>query len=99
MGRGGRKGSVPGLRTCIGCRTVRPKAELQRLVLGPDGAVRCEQGEALRGRGAYLCPTEGCAMRAARRLEGARKSRLVGAGVAPVTPAALWAAVQAARGA
>ena len=46
-------------RTCIGCRKVRPKAALVRLVRGADGRVQVDGGRA-EGRGAYVCPDPGC---------------------------------------
>jgi predicted RNA-binding protein YlxR (DUF448 family) len=52
------------LRTCVGCRRVRPKAELVRLVRTSAGvAVPDAQG---RGRGAYVCPDSACVKRAAK---------------------------------
>lgn len=47
-------------RTCIGCRKVRPKAALVRLVRGADGRVRVDDGNRAGGRGAYVCPDRGC---------------------------------------
>ena len=47
-------------RTCIGCRKVRPKAALLRLVRGTDGRVDVDDGGRARGRGAYVCPDSGC---------------------------------------
>ena len=57
-------------RTCIGCRKVRPKAELVRLVRGEDGRVHVDDGGRADGRGAYVCPDPGCVGMAlqARRL-------------------------------
>ncbi len=49
-------------RTCIGCRQVRPKAELLRLVRQPDGTVGRDATPA--GRGAYVCPDPACLERA-----------------------------------
>ncbi|MBI2527662.1 MAG: YlxR family protein [Candidatus Rokubacteria bacterium] len=51
-------------RTCLGCRQVRPKKMLIRLVRGADGRVRAEA--AGMGRGAYVCPTEECLKQALR---------------------------------
>ncbi len=45
-------------RSCVGCRTVRPRRELLRLVLPtepPDAAVAVDPGGRRSGRGAYLC--------------------------------------------
>ena len=41
------------LRTCIGCRTVRPQHELNRFVRNDDGTVVA--GRRSPGRGAWLC--------------------------------------------
>ena len=42
-------------RTCVGCRSTRPKRELLRLVLPQAGAVTVDPGGRMPGRGAYLC--------------------------------------------
>lgn len=47
-------------RTCVGCRRVRPKAGLLRLVRQADGAVVVDRGGAAPGRGAYVCPMAEC---------------------------------------
>ena len=47
-------------RTCIGCRKVRPKAALLRLVRSAEGRVDVDNSGAARGRGAYVCPDPGC---------------------------------------
>ncbi|QXC62590.1 YlxR family protein [Aquihabitans sp. G128] len=53
-------------RTCIGCRRVRPPAELTRFVRSDDRSLQI--GRTLAGRGAWLCQgsTE-CFERAARQ--------------------------------
>ena len=51
-------------RTCIGCRKVRPKAALVRLVRGANGNVQVDEGGRAEGRGAYVCPDPGCMGRA-----------------------------------
>ena len=52
-------------RTCVGCRTRRPQAELVRVVLR-DGAV-VPAGPGSPGRGAYLCRDEKCLAAAQKR--------------------------------
>ncbi len=47
-------------RTCVGCRQVRAKRELIRLVRLQDGSVEVDTTGKKRGRGAYLCPNEEC---------------------------------------
>lgn len=47
-------------RTCIACRTVRPKRELVRIVRTPEGGVMVDETGKRSGRGAYLCPRHDC---------------------------------------
>ncbi len=54
-------------RTCIGCRRVRAKAELVRLVRRADGMVGVDRTGAAPGRGAYVCPAPPCAEEALKR--------------------------------
>lgn len=49
-----RKGHVP-LRRCVGCRRVRPQAELLRLVQGEAGAWQLDTGRRAGGRGSWVC--------------------------------------------
>jgi len=48
------------LRTCVGCRQVRDKRQLVRLVRTPEGNIEIDTGGKMAGRGAYLCPDEEC---------------------------------------
>lgn len=54
-------------RTCIGCRQVRPKARLIRLVRKSDGVVDIDRTGAGPGRGAYVCPAPECVEAALKR--------------------------------
>ena len=56
------------LRQCVGCREMKPKKELIRVVRSPEGAVSLDFRGKLPGRGAYVCPQAAC-------LAKARKSR------------------------
>lgn len=47
------------LRTCVGCRSVRPKRELVRLVRAGN-AVEIDRRQRMPGRGAYLCREQRC---------------------------------------
>jgi uncharacterized protein len=67
-------GRVPE-RTCIGCRTKRPKAELLRLVRRQDGGVGVDPSGSAPGRGAYVDRDEGCVRLARRRGAFARALR------------------------
>lgn len=59
----GRARHVP-TRSCVACRTARPKRELVRIVRTPDGRVVIDETGRLPGRGAYLCRTGGCGQKA-----------------------------------
>ena len=48
------------LRTCVACRTERPKRELMRIVRAPDGMVAFDPTGRAAGRGAYLCADPAC---------------------------------------
>ncbi len=47
-------------RTCLGCRTVKPKKELVRVVRTPDGTVIVDPTGKKAGRGAYICLSPEC---------------------------------------
>ncbi|HHV44408.1 MAG TPA: YlxR family protein [Firmicutes bacterium] len=55
----GAKKRVP-QRTCIGCKTVKDKRELVRIVRTPEGEVLMDLTGKRSGRGAYICPSEEC---------------------------------------
>ena len=57
-------------RSCVACRTKRPKRELVRVVRTPEGAVKADPGGRANGRGAYLCPKREC------WVEGLNKGKL-----------------------
>ncbi len=61
------------MRTCVACRTSRPKRELIRIVRTPQGAVTIDSRGKMSGRGAYICRTNACFDQAlkSKRLEGA----------------------------
>ena len=54
-------------RTCVGCRQVRSRRALVRLVRGRDGVVIADPRGTAAGRGAYVCPDEVCLERALQR--------------------------------
>lgn len=47
-------------RTCLGCRAVKPKKELVRIVRTPEGEVIVDATGKKAGRGAYTCPSPEC---------------------------------------
>lgn len=65
-------------RTCLGCRKVRPKREMVRIVRTPDQGVEIDQTGKRSGRGAYLCRQKACWDIALKkeRLEYALKTNL-----------------------
>lgn len=48
------------MRQCLGCREMRPKAELIRVVRSPEGDISLDFRGKKPGRGAYLCPDMAC---------------------------------------
>jgi predicted RNA-binding protein YlxR (DUF448 family) len=51
-------------RSCVACRTARPKRELLRVVRTPDGQTVVDPTGRLAGRGAYVCNDVACIERA-----------------------------------
>ena len=47
-------------RTCAGCRKIKAKRELIRLVRTPDGSIEIDNIGKKTGRGTYLCRTWEC---------------------------------------
>ncbi|MES2208834.1 MAG: YlxR family protein [Chloroflexota bacterium] len=54
-------------RSCVACRTARPKRDLLRVVRAPDGAVAADPTGRLNGRGAYVCRDLACITNALNR--------------------------------
>jgi predicted RNA-binding protein YlxR (DUF448 family) len=65
-------------RTCVVCRTVRPRRDLVRVVRTPEGMVMLDETGKRSGRGAYLCRQRSCLETALkqRHLERALKAPL-----------------------
>jgi uncharacterized protein len=68
------------MRTCSGCRRVRPRSELIRLVvIGATGQVTLDPTCRSPGRGAYLCRETGITcLRQSRRHRSLARSLRVG---------------------
>lgn len=47
-------------RMCVGCRVMKNKKELIRVVRTPAGSVELDRTGKKSGRGAYLCPDPQC---------------------------------------
>jgi predicted RNA-binding protein YlxR (DUF448 family) len=60
-------------RQCLGCMEMKPKKELIRMVKDKDGIISLDLTGKKNGRGAYLCHSAECFVKArkARRFERA----------------------------
>lgn len=47
-------------RMCVGCREMKNKRDLVRVVKTPDGSVLLDTTGKKSGRGAYICPSREC---------------------------------------
>ena len=54
------------MRQCLGCREMKPKKELIRVVRTPEGEISLDFKGKIPGRGAYVCPSEICLERAVK---------------------------------
>lgn len=54
-------------RSCIGCRTVRDKRDLVRVVHTPEDRFALDPKGKVPGRGAYVCPDPACVQSAVKR--------------------------------
>ncbi len=52
------------MRMCTGCREMKPKAELKRIVKTPEGEIKLDNIGKLNGRGAYICKSVDCLKKA-----------------------------------
>ena len=48
------------LRRCNGCGEMKPKKELIRVILTPQGEIELDVTGKKNGRGAYVCPSPEC---------------------------------------
>ena len=61
------------MRMCVGCRTMKEKRSLVRVVRREDGTAALDLTGRMNGRGAYICPDAECLKKAikSRALERA----------------------------
>ena len=71
------------MRQCVGCREMKPKKELNRVVKSPEGAISLDFRGKAPGRGAYLCPDSAC-------LKRAIKSKALERGFATAIPQSVY---------
>ena len=55
------------MRMCVGCREMKPKRELIRVVRSPEGEVSMDPVGKKPGRGAYVCRNVDCLKRAIKQ--------------------------------
>lgn len=66
------------MRQCLGCREMKPKKELIRVVRSPEDDISLDFKGKAPGRGAYICPNAQCLKKAvrARALEKAFSAQI-----------------------
>ena len=78
-------------RQCVGCREMKDKKSLLRVVKSPEGTVSLDFGGNKPGRGAYVCHVVGC-------LKKARKSRALERALETAIPPEVYDAMEAELG-
>ena len=66
------------MRMCVGCREMKEKRSLLRVVKSPEGAISFDRVGKAPGRGAYICRSEECLTKAVRQhqLERALETKI-----------------------
>lgn len=66
------------MRMCVGCREMKEKRSLMRVVKSPEGAISFDRVGKAPGRGAYVCKSKECFEKAVkqRQLERALETRI-----------------------
>ena len=66
------------MRMCVGCREMKPKAQLLRVVKPSEGAAHIDRTGKAQGRGAYVCGQIECLRKAqkSRALERALEAQI-----------------------
>ena len=82
------------MRMCVGCREMKEKKSLIRVVRSPEGEVSLDPVGKKPGRGAYVCRSADCLKRAIRQKQLERQLDVT---LPPETAAALMAAMEAAQ--
>ena len=78
-------------RQCVGCREMKDKKSLLRVVRSPEGQVSLDFGGKKPGRGAYVCRDAQC-------LKKARKSRALERAFEVTIPPEVYDAMEAELG-
>lgn len=66
------------MRMCVGCKEMKPKKELVRVVRNSAGEVQVDKTGKLPGRGAYICLSNECLQKAkkTKALERALENKI-----------------------
>ena len=66
------------MRMCVGCREMKEKRSLLRIVKSPEGSISFDRVGKAPGRGAYVCRSKECLDKAmkARQLERALETKI-----------------------
>jgi len=66
------------MRMCVGCREMKPKVELMRVVKPQEGECAIDRTGKASGRGAYVCESAECLKKAqkTRALERALEAKI-----------------------
>ena len=76
------------MRQCLGCREMKAKRELIRVVRSPEGEISLDFRGKKPGRGAYVCPSPAC-------LAKARKSKALERAFSTPIPPEVYEALEA----
>ena len=76
------------MRQCLGCREMKAKRELIRVVRSPEGEISLDFRGKKPGRGADVCPSPAC-------LAKARKSKALERAFSTPIPAEVYEALEA----
>ena len=80
------------MRQCTGCREMKPKRELIRVVRNSEGEINIDKKGKMPGRGAYICPDEAC-------LKKAIKSKALERAFSVSIPEEIYSALESQMGA
>ena len=83
------------MRMCVGCREMKEKKELIRVVRSPEGDVSLDPTGKKSGRGAYVCRDPDCLKRAIKQRQ---LERQLDAALSPEAAEALQAELEALTG-
>ena len=64
------------MRMCVGCREMKPKRELLRVVRSPEGEISIDVTGRKPGRGAYVCRSAECLKTALKQKQLERAFRM-----------------------